>query len=193
MANAHRFAASAAICALLAGSAAAARAPHATPVGQNQPQSEQPQAVAGATNFVRLDANFASGGVTSADAFAAIRKLGFRTVVNLRTAAEQGADIEGEARIVEQAGLKYVSLPFAVNQPDTTAIDKFLDLARDANSQPVYVHCFSGQRANAFWMIKRVLVDGWTPEKASAEADTLKITNQRLREIAAGYVKDHAK
>ncbi len=157
------------------------------------PKPEQPQTVPGAANFVRLDAGFASGGVTSPEAFAAIKKLGFRTVINLRVASEQGADIDGEMKTVEQAGLRYVGLPFSVNQPDVTAIDRFLDLARDANAQPIYIHCFSGQRANAFWMIKRVLVDGWTPERALAETDTLKMTNQRLRDIATAYLKDHAK
>lgn len=149
--------------------------------------------VAGATNYMRLDENFASGGVTTPDAFAAIKQLGFRTVINLRTAAEPGADPEGEARTVAQAGLKYFSLPFSPSAPDLASVDKFLALAKDAGNQPIYVHCQSGQRANAFWMIKRVLLDGWTIEKAVAEADTLKMTNQRLRDFAIAYVKDHDK
>ena len=150
-------------------------------------------AVAGATNFQRLDVNFASGGATTADAFAALQKLGFRTVINLRTASEPGADLEGEAKALSQTGLKYFSLPFSPSAPDVAAVDKFLEVVKDSSSQPVYIHCASGQRANAFWLIKRVAVDGWTTEKALAEADTLKMTNQRLRDFALPYLQDHEK
>ena len=72
-------------------------------------------------------------------------------------------------------------------------MDKFLDLVKEAGNQPVYIHCQSGQRANALWMIKRVVVDGWTTEKALAEADTLKMTNQLLRDFVMAYLKDHQK
>jgi uncharacterized protein (TIGR01244 family) len=151
------------------------------------------QAVAGATNFQRLDANFASGGVTTPEAFAAIKQLGFRTVINLRTASEPGADLDGEARIVGEAGLRYFSLPFSPSAPDLTSVDKFLDVVKETGNRPVYIHCQAGQRAIAFWMIKRVVVDGWTTEKMLAEADTLKMTNQRLRDFVTAYLKDHQK
>jgi tyrosine-protein phosphatase SIW14 len=151
------------------------------------------QAVAGATNFQRLDANFASGGATTPDGFAALEKLGFRTVINLRTPSEPGADLEAEAKTLSQTGLKYVSLPFSPGAPDVAAVDKFLQVVRDSANQPVYIHCLSGQRANAFWLIKRVMVDGWPTDKALAEADALKMTNQRLRDFALAYLKDHEK
>ncbi len=147
------------------------------------------ETVAGATNYVRLDDHFASGGITTPEAFAAIKKLGFRTVVNLRTASEPGVDLAAEEKIVNDAGLRYVGLPFSTTAPDLTSVENFLRVARDVDSQPVYIHCQSGLRANAFWMIKRVVVDGWTTEKALAEADTLKMTNQRLREFVEAYLK----
>jgi uncharacterized protein (TIGR01244 family) len=151
------------------------------------------QAVAGATSFQRLDANFASGGATTPEAFAALKQLGFRTVVNLQTASELGADLEGEAKAVRQVGLQYFSLPFSTAAPDPTVVEKFLQVVKDAANQPVYIHCLAGQRANAFWLIKRVMLDGWTTEKALAEADSLKMTNQRLRDFALAYLKDHEK
>jgi uncharacterized protein (TIGR01244 family) len=149
--------------------------------------------VAGATNFICLDTKFASGGVTTADAFGTLKQLGYRTIINLQTATEPGVDLEAEAKAVSQAGLKYLSLPFSTSAPDLTAIDKFLEVVKDPASQPVYIHCRSGQRANAFWMIKRVLVDGWTTEKAAAEADALKMTNKPLRDFVVAYLKDRVK
>ncbi len=153
--------------------------------------ASSPAEVAGATNFQRLDPNFASAGVTTAEAFATLKKLGFRTVINLRAPSEAGADVEGEANTVKAAGLQYFNLPFSLATPDKSAVDKFLEIVKESGNQPVYIHCFSGQRANAFWLIKRLVVDGWPQEKALGEADALKMTNARLREFALDYAKEH--
>ncbi len=155
-------------------------------VAQTQDAKET---VAGATNYVRLDDNFASGGVTTPEAFATLKKLGFKTVINLRTASEPGVDLAAEEKTVNDAGLRYVGLPFAPTAPDQTAVEGFLRVVKDTSSQPVYIHCQSGQRANAFWMIKRVLVDGWTLEKALTEADSLKLTHPAVRDFAINYLK----
>ncbi len=160
-------------------------------LAQNGPVTDSP--VAGATNFRRLDANTASAGQTTPEAFAAIKQLGFRTVINLRTSGEQGADIESEGEAVTKLGMGYVSLPFSPAAPDVAAVEKFLQTVKDPSAQPVFVHCASGQRANAFWLIKRVLQDGWTTEKALAEADGLKMDNERLRKFALAYIEDHGK
>jgi uncharacterized protein (TIGR01244 family) len=172
------------LCVVLAWSVSARPQEQAT---QEQPTKEP---VAGAVNYVRLDPNFASGGATTADAFATLKKMGFRTVINLRMATEPGVDLPGEEKLVTETGLRYVGLPFSPGAPDVTAVEGFLRVARDAASQPVYVHCASGQRANAFWMIKRVVVDGWTIEKALAEADSLKLTHPQSRDFALNYLKN---
>ncbi len=151
------------------------------------------QTVAGASNFVRVDANFATGGVTVPEAFVTLKQLGYRSVINLRTASEPAADLEGEAKKVGQAGLKYFGLPLSPAAPDPAIVDRFLEIVKDPANQPAYIHCLSGQRANALWMIKRVMVDGWTLEKASAEADALKVTHQGLRSFVATYLREHMK
>lgn len=146
------------------------------------------ETVAGATNYARLDANFATGGDTSAEAFATLKKMGFRTVINLRTASEPGVDLAAEEKLVTATGLRYVGLPFSPSAPEASAIENFLRVVKDGASQPVYIHCHSGQRANAFWLIKRVEIDGWTVEKAVAEADSLKL-NPALRDFAVAYLQ----
>jgi uncharacterized protein (TIGR01244 family) len=152
---------------------------------------EPKESVAGADNYRRIDTTLATGGATTAEAFAELKRLGFRYVVNLRTSTE-GVDLEAEGETVRKAGMAYVSLPFAPAQPDDTAVQKFLDLAKDQANLPVYLHCASGHRAGAFVVIKRVQVDGWTLDKALAEWDALGIKNQRLRDYAAAYVRAHA-
>ena len=43
-------------------------------------------------------------------------------------------------------------------------------------------------RAAAFWAVKRVVVDGWTKEKALAEAETIGLTQEPMRKWAEQYL-----
>lgn len=147
--------------------------------------------VSGAVNFRTLDANFASGGVTMPEAFAELKRLGFRSVINLQAASEPGVDMTAETEAATKAGLEYLHLPLSPSAPEMEVADKFLALAKDQARQPMYIHCRSGQRANALWLIKRVLMDGWTAEKALAEADALKMQNPTLRAFALSYIEKH--
>jgi uncharacterized protein (TIGR01244 family) len=50
--------------------------------------------LAGVTNFSRVDATVGCGGATSPTAMAGLRREGFVSVINLRTAGEPGAEID---------------------------------------------------------------------------------------------------
>jgi protein tyrosine phosphatase (PTP) superfamily phosphohydrolase (DUF442 family) len=52
----------------------------------------------------------------------------------------------------------------------------------------MFVHCASGNRAAAVWLVRRVLVDGWAVEKASEEAEALGLTSAPLKQFALDYV-----
>jgi hypothetical protein len=49
-------------------------------------------------------------------------------------------------------------------------------------------HCASANRASGFWAIKRVVVDGWTKEKALAEAETIGLTHESMKQWAVEYL-----
>jgi protein tyrosine phosphatase (PTP) superfamily phosphohydrolase (DUF442 family) len=147
--------------------------------------------IAGVTNFQPVDANFALAGATTREALPTLKQRGFKTVVNLRMAAEPGADVEAEGDEVRKLGMAYFSIPVSPFAPDVAVVGRFLDVVRDTGNQPIYIHCSAGVRAKAFWLIKRVLVDNWTTEKALAEADSLKLENQTLRKFALAYIEDH--
>jgi protein tyrosine phosphatase (PTP) superfamily phosphohydrolase (DUF442 family) len=44
--------------------------------------------------------------------------------------------------------------------PDPAVVDQFLKTVVDPANQRVFIHCASGNRAGALWMIKRIVVDG---------------------------------
>ena len=70
-------------------------------------------------------------------------------------------------------------------------MDSFLKAVTDAKNQPAFVHCASGNRAAAMWMIKRMQVDKWDAERAGTEAAALGLTNGALKTFAVQYVETH--
>ncbi len=148
-------------------------------------------ALAGVTNFAKLETTVACGGATSPQAMPELKKMGFASVINLRQASEQGANIaEGEAA-AKAANLNYIHIPFNAASPDPAVADKFLEEVTKPANTPAYVHCASANRAAAMWMIKRIAVDHWDEEKASAEAAALGLTNPALKEFSLNYARTH--
>jgi uncharacterized protein (TIGR01244 family) len=149
--------------------------------------------VPGITNFSRVDATVGCGGATQPTAMAELKKEGFKSVINLRMASEQGADIEGSRAAAQSAGLKYIHLPFDAASPDPKLVDNFLSAVADKSNQPVYIHCASANRVGSVWMIKRALQDGWEIEKAQQEAEAIGLSNPRLKTFAVEYIRSHKK
>lgn len=157
-------------------------------------QSPAKDSVAGVRNFMRVDATFACGGALAPGAIESIKQAGFRSIVNLRAAGEEGADVEAQKAAAEAAGLTYIWLPFVPTAPTAEALDKFLVAVRDPANQPMLLHCFSGVRASMFWAVKRVLVDGWPVDRAMNELpEASKRASEPLRTFFLDYLKQHAK
>ena len=149
------------------------------------------QTIPGITNFSRVETTIACGGATAPEAMPEIKKLGFKSVINLRQASEQGANIaEGEAA-AKAAGLIYVHIPFDAAKADPAVADKFVAEVTKPSNTPAYVHCASANRAAAMWMIKRLVVDRWDVDKAGTEAAGLGLTNPALKEFALNYANTH--
>lgn len=149
--------------------------------------------VTGVTNFAKLDATIACGGATTAEGVAELKKLGYNSIINVRQASETGANVEGEAAAAKQAGVKYVHLPMNSQSPDRAVADRFLTAVQDPANQPVFVHCASGNRAAALWMVKRMVVDGWDADRAGTEAAALGLSNPALKQFAIDYAASRKK
>jgi uncharacterized protein (TIGR01244 family) len=148
---------------------------------------------AGIVNFSKVDAVVACGGATDTSALEGLKADGFKTIISLRTATEQGANLEQNAARAKELGLRYVSIPFNAQQPDPKAVDAFLGEIANTSNQPVYVHCGSASRVGSFWLVKRVLQDGWTVEKATEEAKAIGLRGEPLEKFALDYIAAHKK
>jgi len=162
-------------------------------VGSALAQTVTKPVVAGVTNFSKLDTTIACAGATTPAGVAEVKKMGYKAIINLRQPSEPGADIEGEAAAAKTAGIKFFSFPVNGASPDPATVDQFLAAVGEPANQPAFVHCASGQRASAFWMIKRLVVDGWDTEKAGTEAAALGLTSPALKTFALDYAASHKK
>ena len=146
--------------------------------------------IAGISTFAQVESTIACGGSTTPDAIREIKRMGFKTVVNLRLASEPGALVDEEGAIVRSLGMTYVHLPFNIQTPDPKLVENFMAAVAGPVNTPAYVHCAAGGRAAALWMIKRVKADGWTRAAALEEANALGL-NDRLRPFALSYLEAH--
>ncbi|MGE3509946.1 MAG: sulfur transferase domain-containing protein [Vicinamibacterales bacterium] len=158
-----------------------------------QAQQVTKETVPGITNFSKLETTIACAGATTPEAMPALKKMGYKSVVNLRPASEPGANVpQGEAA-AKQAGLIYLHIPFNAASPDPAVAERFLTEITKPENQPAFVHCASANRAAAMWLVKRIAVDHWDVDKASAEASALGLTNANLKQWAITYGQEHKK
>jgi len=149
------------------------------------------ETVPGVTNFSKVGTTIACAGATTPAAVAEIKKLGYHSIINLRQASENGADVDAEAAAAKAAGINYVHLPLNSATPDPAMVPQFITAVSAPANQPAFVHCASANRASALWLIKRVQVDGWEFDKAAAEAADLGLTSPALKTFARDYIAAH--
>lgn len=160
----------------------------ASPAGAQQVTK---QAVPGVTNFARVETTVACGGATKAEAVPELKKMGFVSIINLRVPTETGANVDEEAAAAKDAGMKYFNIPFNGQSPDPAVADTFVATITTPGMEPAYIHCASGNRAGAMWLIKRLVVDRWDTDRAVTEATALGLTNPVLRQFALDYSQSH--
>ena len=149
--------------------------------------------VQGVTNFAQVETTVACAGAVKPGSLARIKDMGFASVINLRLPTEQGADIDAEAAEAKAAGINFVHLPFNGGMPDPAMADSFLKMITAPGNQPAFIHCASGNRAAAMWMIKRALIDKWDNDRALEEATQLGLTSPALKTFALDYIQSHKK
>jgi uncharacterized protein (TIGR01244 family) len=143
-------------------------------------------------NFLRVNEEFCTGGQPRVEHLAKLKKEGVRAVINLRQPGEHRAGEEqAEA---ERLGLRYFNIPVAYGEPKEEQATEFLKLTDDASNRPAFVHCTGAIRVGAFWMIRRVLRDGWTIEDAEKEAEKIGLREApHLNEFARAYIEKYRK
>ncbi|HVG22450.1 MAG TPA: protein tyrosine phosphatase family protein [Blastocatellia bacterium] len=143
-------------------------------------------------NFLRVSEKFCTGGQPRLEHLAKLKAEGVKAIINLRQPGEHRSG-EEEA-MAKQLGLRYYNIPVAFADPKEEQATEFLKLTDDANNLPVFIHCTAAIRVGAFWMIRRVLRDGWTVEAAEEDAKKVGLRDSpHLNEFARNYIEKHRK
>jgi uncharacterized protein (TIGR01244 family) len=137
-----------------------------------------------------VDERISTGGQPTDTAFAKLAANGYRAVLNLRTGSE-GIDLQHEREAAEKAGLRYVSIPIVSSAPKPEQVDEFIKAVKDPVNHPMLIHCGSANRVGAFWMIYRVVDQGWPEDKALDEATKIGLTSPALKTFAHEYIVAH--
>jgi len=108
------------------------------------------------------------GGQISAKSISTLKDLDIKTVICLRST---GKEIAAEKLMVEEAGLKFISLPMTyLCWPSIELINEFFQIIEKEENRPIYLHCKHGcDRTGmmiAFW---RMAQEHWTFSSAYDE------------------------
>lgn len=145
-------------------------------------------------NFLRVNENFCTGGQPRLEQLTALKAAGVKTILNLRTPGEHRAEEEEAA--AKQVGLRYINLPVVYSSPKEEGATEFLRITDDPENRPTFIHCTAAIRVASFWLIRRVLRDGWSFEAAEAEAAKISpdwAHGAHLLEFARTYIQKHPK
>jgi uncharacterized protein (TIGR01244 family) len=143
-------------------------------------------------NFLRVNDQFCTGGQPRLEHLQQLKDEGVKAIINLRPPAEHRA-AEEEAK-AKELGLRYFNIPVVFGEPKDEQATEFLKLTDEPANRPAFIHCASAIRVGAFWMIRRVLRDGWSLDKAEEEAKKIGLTeNPHLNEFARSYIERHRK
>lgn len=150
----------------------------------------QDDSVASIRNFLRVNKDFCTGGQPRLEHLAQLKAEGVKSILNLRRPTEHRA--EEQAAKAKEVGLRYFNIPVAFGEPKEEQVTEFLKLTDDPENRPMFIHCTAAIRAGAFWMIRRVLRDGWKIDDAEAEATKVGLRESpHWNEFARQYIEKH--
>jgi len=98
------------------------------------------QEVPGIRNFAKIETTVACAGAITPAAIQEVKNMGYASIINLRLATEQGADIEANIAAAKVAGIPYYHIPFSGSAPDPAVVDTFLKTITAPGVQPACIH-----------------------------------------------------
>ena len=118
----------------------------------------------GLGNAGRVAPGVYRGAQPGPEGYATLKRLGIKTVIDLRTT-------ENERAQVEAAGMKAIAVPIEMTRKGLKEkVDHVVALMANPANQPVYVHCRHGQdRTGVVVAAYRMTLDNWSEKDAEAE------------------------
>lgn len=158
----------------------------ATALGQNSPAdstmySELPR-------FKQVSERLYRGAQPLDGGISKLRELGVNTVINLRRADDRSRSEETEVRAL---GLNFYNIALPNwGRPQDARVVRIMEIINAPESGRVFIHCKAGvDRTGVIVAIYRMTHDGWTSNRALAEAEHSGM--RRIQFWMRDYVEDY--
>jgi protein tyrosine/serine phosphatase len=152
--------------------------------------SERIFGLKGLSNVGRVTPYLYRGAQPRPEGYATLKKMGVKTVINLRTTSS-------EKKLVEAAGMKSVEAPMSVfRDVNVKSVEAIIDIINNPAYQPVFIHCKQGQdRTGVVVAVYRMKVDGWSFQDAEAEMQSFGFDDIwiELKEFIKAYARELGK
>jgi len=117
----------------------------------------------GLPNLHKVSDNLYRGAQPNEEGLHELKKLGIKTIVNLRSE-------HSDRDKMENIDISYKNIPMTASKPKIEDIITFLIIVADSNNAPVFVHCRHGaDRTGMMSAIYRIFLQNWSKEDAIEE------------------------
>jgi protein tyrosine phosphatase (PTP) superfamily phosphohydrolase (DUF442 family) len=136
----------------------------ADPLIANRPKTwAQPVKLAGVPNLCRVSDALYRGDQPSSLGMEHLKKLGIKTILNLRS-------FHSDRDEIGETGLAYEHIYMKAWHPEEEDMVRFLKIVTDPKRAPVLVHCQHGaDRTGTMIAVYRIAVQGWSKDEAVRE------------------------
>ena len=136
----------------------------ADPLIANRPKTwAQPVNLAGVPNLYRVSDALYRGDQPSPHGMENLKKLGLKTILNLRS-------FHSDRDEIGETGLAYEHIYMKAWHPEEEDVVRFLKIVTDPKRAPVLVHCQHGaDRTGTMIAVYRIAVQGWSKAEAIRE------------------------
>ena len=123
----------------------------------------EPITLAGLPNLHKVSENLYRGAQPTEEGFENLKKLGIKTIVNLR-------DLHSDKSKIADSNFVYEQIDTKAWHPENEDVSRFLKIVSDESKQPVFVHCqYGSDRTGAMCAIYRIVIEGWSKQQAIDE------------------------
>jgi uncharacterized protein (TIGR01244 family) len=150
----------------------------AVPLAAQVPEAVDPALV---PNYTVVRPGLAAAGRPSEQGLQQLKAQGFRTVIDLRAAGEEG--LAEEKALLESQGLRYVHVPLTAASFSAADVDQVQAVLEDPAAAPVLLHCASANRVGAVWAVIQARA-GKPMDEALAEGKRVGLRSASMIEAA---------
>lgn len=145
-------------------------------------------AIADIHNILKLSDTVTTAGQPTEAQFAAIKAVGYVSIVNLALLSSANA-LPQEQAIVEALGMTYLHIPVVWEEPTLAALQQFFAVMQAHTDQRVFVHCAMNMRVSAFMYLYRRLCEGVDEAIAAQALHQIWVPNDRWQAFMAQVVQ----